>query len=442
MKKLFSLLVFLFMAMVFMGCERTDKTYVEAPDIIGDSLSQAKLKINGEFKLNVINIPSHQYLPGFVLSYGSKIKPGDKIESGSEIDVNVSGYPKDSFSLSDEVDYVSYISRITGPGSINAELLRSAGVGCTDLGIPIDLGDEVILLYGDTYSDTESMSGFWNSNFIARTKDTTLWDGILFDSVVTTGIGIVRPFAQGLHDGNYSDSQSNNPNREVTKIPTGGIKINNDIYIFYMSVRFWGIPGEWKVNYNQVVKTDSSFQTFTEVGSLRWPESMAPNFAQIFPIVDNENPDIIYLLGIPGGRNGGTTLARVNQNNFENFEEYEYYVSEGTWSKGSNGLAQLKSNPYYIIDPLCGEMSIMYNRYLQKWMAVYLRGSQIVMVTADEITGPYSLPKALMSSNEFGGLYGGFVLDKFTEYDGKKFYIQLSQWLPIYQTSVVEVILK
>lgn len=439
MKKYVSLLTILFTVLLMSGCE---KTYVVAPDIVGESLSQAKLKINGEFRFNIINVPTHQFLPGYVISYGSNVQAGDLIDSNKVVDINVSSNPENAFSLSSDIEYASYVARVTGPNSINDDLLKAAGVGSTDLGIPVDIGNEVILLFGDTYSDSESMSGFWNSNFIARTKDTELWDGLLFDSVVTTPIGMVKPFAQGLHDSNSSDEQSSNPNREVTKIPTGGIRINDNIYIFYMAVRYWGVPGEWKVNYNQVVKTDLNFETFTDVDNLKWTESLAPNFAQIFPIKDNVNPEIIYLLGLPGGRNGGTMLAKVNLENFENADEYEYYVSEGLWVKGSTGLTMLNNDPHYIIDPLCGEVSIMYNQYLNKWMAVYLRGSQIVMITADEITGPYSLPKTILTSNEFPGLYGGFVLDKFTDFGGKKFYIQLSEWLPIYQTSIIEVVLK
>jgi hypothetical protein len=423
------------------ACNQTSNK-IEAPDIIGDNVSQAKLKINGEFKINSVLLPTNEFLPGTVISYGAKINVGDKIETGSTVDVIVADYPANSYSLSPIVDYVSNIGFVTGPESPNYELLRDAGIGGTDLGIPVSVGDKMIMLYGDTFSGVGSHTGLWFSNFVARTSDYDLYNGLTFSSVLTNDSGMALPFAQGAHDGNASDTQSENMNREVTKIPTGGISIGNNVYLFYMSVRYWGVSGEWLVSYNQVVKSSDGLKTFAPVENLKWTEEEAPNFGQIFPVEDPNNPEIIYLIAIPGGRSGGTMLARVEKDKFENKAEYEYYTGKDVWTKGDAGLASLKAEPYYMLNPACSEMSIMYNNYLAKWMVVYLKGSNIIMQTATNITDEWSKPENLISASNYYGLYGGFVHQKFTKFDGKKFYIQVSRWLPIYQSELVEVVLK
>ncbi|MDD3123869.1 MAG: DUF4185 domain-containing protein [Candidatus Izemoplasmatales bacterium] len=422
-----------------MGCGGNNVNKVETIDIIGLQISDARLLVNGEYLLNQVSLPTSEFLPGVVISYGAGISVGDLVEEGAQIDVVVAGNPENSKSLSSMVEYTSEIGFITGPDSPNFDLLKDAGVGGCDLGIPVQVGDEMILLYGDTFSGVGSFSGLWFSNYMARSSDYTLSDGLTFSSVVTNQSGMALPFMQGQHNLNVSDEESSDMTREVTKIPTGGITIGDTVYIFYMSVRYWV---GWLVSYNQVVKASVDDLThFEEVSGLSWSESEAPNFGQIYPVKD-PNSDYIYLFSIPGGRSGGTVLSRVHESNFENRDEYEYYTAKNTWVKGNPGLQSLKNDPYYIISPACSELSVMYNNYLDKWMVVYLKNSSIIFQTADTLTSSWSTPEILVSLSDYPGLYGGFVHQKYTEYDGKKFYMVISRWLPIYQTELIEVVLK
>ena len=340
------------------------------------------------------------------------------------------------------IEYVNNLGFVTGPDSQNFTLLRASGAGSTDLGIPVSVGENMIYLYGDTFSGTENMSGIWNSNFIAISNDFNLNDGLTFSSLVINDRNMIVPFAQGLHQKSVIDSDTTDPNREVTKIPTGGITIGNDVYLFYMSIRYWGTSGSWYVNYNQVVKTTPNFETFTEVEGLRWTESEAYNFGQIYPFDNPNDTNYIYFISIPGGRFGGVALFRVPTEKFEDKEAYEYYLGNGIWTQGSEGLASFKRNPHLIIQAPCSELSIMYNEYLGKWMIVYLKNSEIIMQTASNLTDMWSSPETIVNSGDYSGLYGGFVHPKLTEYNGQKFYLQLSRWLPIYETQLLEVVLK
>lgn len=441
MKRIILVFLLVFSITVMASCQE-NKAMVKAIEVSGLFLNEARVKIASAYLINGINTPTNVYLPGTIIGYDDGINAGDDVPKDSIVDVLVATAPTGSYSLSDEIAYVYDIGFITGPESDNFELLQEAGIGGTDLGIPVETNGKMMLLYGDSFSGIGSHTGFWFSNFIAKSTDHDLHDGLSFDSVVTTANGTARPFMQGLHQRNESDEESPNPNREVTKIPTGGITIGTSTYIFYMSVRYWGVGGAWLVSYNQVVKSTDDLETWTNVEGLRWDDDEAFNFGQIYAVRGHDDPKMIYLFAIPGGRQGGTVLARVHEDDFENRAAYEYLTASATWTNGNAGLLALENQPYYVISPSCSEMSVMYNSYLGKWMAVYLKGAQIIYQTADDIAGPYTETQAIVSSSQYAGLYGGFVHRSYTDFDGQKFYIQLSMWVPVYQTKLIEVVLK
>ena len=74
-------------------------------------------------------------------------------------------------------------------------------------------------------------------------------------------------------------------------------------------------------------------------------------------------------------------------------------------------------------------------------------GDGIVYREADNIYGPYSEPKLLVPysypfANGVSSIYGGFVHEKYTEQNGKVFYMTISQWMPVYNSSLVKITLK
>jgi hypothetical protein len=439
MKKFLVVLLIFTMSLTFLSCDANKYTI---PDIIGMDVNEAKLLIAGEVKTEVTYESTNQYLPNMVIGFQDGLEVNDMIKNNKTLNLTVSQAPDGSFTHSNMIEYVYDLGFVTGPDSENFDLLRDTGIGSTDLGIPVTIDDKVVFLYGDTFSGTEDMSGIWNSNVMVEFTDKDFTDGITFSRVITSDRGIAQPFAQGLHHKSVPDSESLNPSREVTKIPTGGIQIGDDVYLFYMSVRYWGSHGAWAVSYSQVVKTNTSLSSFEEVDGLRWSEELADNFAQIFPFENPDQPDYIYFVSIPGGRFGGVALFRVLKTSFEDFEAYEYYLGNDTWVSGSDGLEQFKDNPHVIISSPCSELSLMYSNYLEKFMIVYLRNGEIIMQTATELTDAWSAPIPLVTSSDFGGLYGGFISPSMISSDGKKFYMQISRWLPIYQTQLIEVVLK
>lgn len=431
MKKAVLFLTLILNIFMLSGCTKNNNYTL--PDLSGKTLVEAIASVNSEITLNPVYVPSNGTLPGYVISYGSSLEPLDTVKKGSSVNILVATEPDNAFSYSNDIMYVSTISQLTGTASIqNGTLLEEAGVVGTDLGIPVDIGDEVILLFGDSYSGS-NMSGFWNSNFIAETTDTNFSDGLSFTSLVTASSGMVKPFAQGLHQsGSETDIT-----REVTKIPTGGIKIGDYVYVFYMSVRYWGVAGTWLVSYNQCIRS-TDLVNWENVTSLRWDEDEAYNFGQIYPFKD-PNSSYIYLYGIPGGREGGCVVARVTEDNFENRDEYEYEVADNVWVKGDEGLLSLKNNPYYVISPSVSELSFMYNEYLGKYITVFYKNSKIIMMSSLTPYGKFSDSTTLLTSSEYSGLYGGFINPKFTSDNGQSIYLTVSCWA-VYNVFWIKVV--
>lgn len=403
------------------------------PDLTNKTLVEALLEVDNQIQLNPVSKETNQYLPGVIMGYGANLKVDDEVEKESFVDVYISKKPTNAYTNDNKVNFVSEIGLLTSFDSINGDVLRDAGICGTDLGIPVDLGDEVILLFGDSFS-SNNMQGLWQSNFIARSKDFDLHDGLQFDSIVTSQSGMALPFAQGLHQ----EGRQENTGSEVTKIPTGGIKIGEYVYVFYMSIRYWGVAGSWLVNYNQCIKSKDLIH-WENVDSLCFREEEAFVFGQIYPFKDPKT-DYIYLYGIPGGRNHGCVLARTTIENFEDRSKYEYLISDGQYVMGDEGLRQLNSNPYYVITPAVSELSVIYNEYLEKYCVVFYRNGKIIMQMASSPDSLFNDSITLLTNTNYNGLYGGFMLPKYTADGGKSFYITVSSWA-IYNVYLVKVVL-
>ena len=445
MKKIACLILVVFSLFAMVACGDTgndgDKTPVTSgekyvlPEIAGGSYVEAIVTINQGVELNPVYVKTNEVLPNKVIGYGSSLKAGDEVDAGSYVDVLISVKPDNAISKDSKVMYISEVCELTGPTSVNADDLLGAGIYGTDLGIPVKVGDETIFLFGDSFSGP-NMNGGWKSNFMTKVTDDTYWDDLKMETIVNDR-GAALPFYEGRHQGGDPDNTS----VEVTKIPTGGITIGDTVYVFYMSIRYWGVAGIWHVNYNGVVKSNvNDLHNWEEVSGLVWTEEEAPNFGQIYPFED-PNSDYIYIYGIPGGRNGACVVGRTTKDKFLNFNEYEYLVGENKWEKGSAGLAKLKGDDAYcIIEPTVSEMSVVYNEYLGKYMTVFYRSGKLIMMVADTPYSKFSNYAVLLDQTDYSGIYGGFLHPEFLADGGQSFYMTVSCW-EVYNVYWVKVVL-
>jgi hypothetical protein len=317
-------------------------------------------------------------------------------------------------------------------------------LGGGDLGIPIydEVHEKMYIAFGDSYSNA-SQSGNWRSNVLGVSTDFVASDGLTFDSFVNNN----RPVARQIIPSLKTD------NTEMTTIPTGGLFVNGQMYLFYMSVRHWGAPGEWSINYCGVYKaSDPEKGTWAPVSDLVWAgddgaatqattglskaqldKRLAPNFLQIFPVDGQDG--YIYFYGIPGGRSGGAKLARVLKASFEVFSEYEYFLGRDEtgspkWLKGSAGLEQIEYlDESYLLTPQVGEPSVMYNAYLKKWIfAGQISNGDDYLRFADHPWGPWGTPQKILAQTDLKGLYCAFMNARYSEQDGKIIYLFISDW--------------
>ena len=370
--------------------------------------------------------------------------------------------PADAFpNRSDDILYVRKVGQITGQAGF-VDTYNQFNVYGTDLGIPYydETTGRLTLLFGDTYA-AANFSGNWRSNVALYTTQTEYHNGIAFTGALTitgpadSGVAVqltpgansVTPLLQG--------DKIKTPHTH-TCIPTGAVMVGETTYLFYMEIDKNAFPptGGWGVYCNRVVKSEDHGATWTQVEGLVWQAKdendvvgIAPNFAQIYPMKANDG--YVYIYGIGGGRSGGTKLGRVLEADIENFEAYEYFAGynasgEPIWRKGSNGLSYIKQrDSAYVIDLPCGEMCVTYNEYLGKYMALYQSGSNLVYRTADTPWGTFSAPETILSTSaDMRSAYGAFTCQQLSDNGGKRIWILVSEWTPVYNVSQIEIVFK
>lgn len=126
----------------------------------------------------------------------------------------------------------------------------------------------------------------------------------------------------------------------------------------------------------------------------------------------------------------GMFLARVRPDAIENFSAFEYLVEAPTpanpqavprWSEKFAPSAPL-------FDGVPNEMSVSYNAYLQRYVAIYAWRPErtIVLRTAPRITGPWSAPQAIYRAEPVAAndsIYAAKEHPELAADDGRRIYI-------------------
>jgi hypothetical protein len=214
-----------------------------------------------------------------------------------------------------EIVEVTKVTQLTGITSINST--DRVHISGTDLGSMFKFNGKIYFLFGDTFYPAIGQD--WRSNTMAYTTDYHAADGIKFNGWITDTSG----YAKELISSKKVDFD------EITVIPTAGIAINNRIYVFFMSVKHWGDPGQWDCNYSSIAYSDNSGLTFTKATStISWDSSS--NFMQVALAKINSTTipgtQDILIWGIPSGRFGGVKLAKVNETQILDTTAYRYLV--------------------------------------------------------------------------------------------------------------------
>ena len=299
-----------------------------------------------------------------------------------------------------------------GSGSVNPPSRN--GVYGTDLGHMFVQNGQLKMVFGDTFGGPAATDFYsvthsdWRSNVMGvASASASPANGIPFTSMITDRTNHAKELLSSKKiDGN-----------EMTVIPTYGIAVGNRAYLYYMSVRKWGIPGQWTLNNSGIAYSDNGGATWTK-SSTQW--SGSSNFGQVALV---NQGGYVYVYGIPGGRYGGLKLARVPQGSVLTKSAYQYWNGT-TWVTGDEYAAKT------IVPGPVGELSVQYNSYYKKWIMMYLVDStqEIVLRTADSLTGPWSDAQVVADSSKYPQLYAPYIVP--TALSGKDIWFTMSMFGP------------
>jgi hypothetical protein len=313
---------------------------------------------------------------------------------------------------------VARVVRLTGKNSINST--DKYQVNGTDLGSMFEYQGKIFMVFGDTFgpkrgNQTGPGGENWRSNVMAVTSDTDPTDGLLFDTMIVNEKGQAKEL--------IAAKKINND--EITVIPTHGFAANGNMYLAFMSVKKWGPPGQWTCNYGGLAKSTDHGQTCIKLDNVKWPGDS--NFIQVAPYkIDAE----IYFWGIPAGRFGGVKLMKIREEDVEHFEQYQYFqgMNGNTpifWSTDITRAAKIVEEPV-------GELSVVWNTYLQRWIMTYLNEHTRAIEIREGLSpwGPWGRPFILCHADTYPALYGAYMHPRYVDKGGQVIYFAMSQFGP------------
>lgn len=320
---------------------------------------------------------------------------------------------------------VTQVAQLTGPDAINDT--ASVLLAGADLGSMFTVGDRTWFLFGDNFGirpdDAFGGTGeVWKSNALAWTTDDDPTDGITFDGWVLDDLEQVKEIIPGLHNPNDGSG-------EVTKIPTQGWAIGEDLFVGYMSVKQWGAPGEWWANHAGLAHSSDGGQNWAVVEGLEWAGDSG--FIQLAQhLVEDDGTQYLYLWGIPAGRFGQVRLMRVpaDVEAVRSADAYEYFAgAEGDTARWSSREADAQ----VVLDAPCGELSVLWSEHLERWLlATMVDNGDAVLFEGLSPWGPWSEPHTITTQAETPGLYAPYLTPRYVGEDGRRLYFTFSIWGP------------
>ncbi len=346
------------------------------------------------------------------------------------------------------VESLRFVSLLTGEYSDN-RTLSNYDIARVGGGYMIDCGDSVLMAFGDSNSE-DGLGKIWRANSLAFTSDFDYTDGLRIDGFYMGDSYQSKPFA-----GEFLPSL-HKKGTEESKIPTGGLKIGDTLYFYYMSVNAWGTTGRngcWPCNYGALAKSTDMGRSWEIPSDLRWPagtdvsdpvkEIPAYGLAQLYPVLDG---DWVYVFGVPGGRKGACRLMRVKADRIEDLSAYEYMTGRDGNGRGifERGEAAMNSN-FAAIEAAVGGVGVMYNEYLGEWVVLYCTAyagslkNSIVMRTAKTLDGKWSDPVLVIrQGGVMGAVYEPRVSSVYTRENGRYMMVITSR-ATFYQSLVWEI---
>lgn len=316
--------------------------------------------------------------------------------------------------LLDRVQSTRRVAQTTGPGSLNRT--DSFNVCGADYGIMFSWQNRTYLAFGDTRSCRPSRD--LRPNTLAFSRDTDPADGLRLDGWITDARGEAKTLF--VADGNA-----------LTVVPTAGIGLGDTAYIFYANIVSWDLPpGAWSCSRSSIATASAKDQGAwsKHIDSTSWGPG---GFNQLAVMRDPApGSTILYFFGTPCGRFGSVKLMMVDEQSILDKSAYRYFAgldgeNAPVWSANESSAVTVAGGP-------AGEISAVFNPYLQRYVLTYLdQGKEgIVMREAAAPWGPWSPPVVIAREADHRHLYGAFMAPGFLKDNGKTFYYTMSLFDP------------
>lgn len=318
-----------------------------------------------------------------------------------------------------ECTTTALVSQLTGPESPSRTHERWNVVG-TDLGIGFEYDDKVYLAFGDTWGRDGVHGDDWRANSMAVVEPDPV-NGYLVTDMISDEDGEAKELLFALKE----------PKTEYTVNPTAAIAVGDRMYMHYMSVNDW--DQDWwgyklpVVNGSGLAYSDDGGQTWIKDERAVWPGNTP--FTQVAMVNDD---GYVYIFGTPAGRFGAAQLLRVEEDELLNPAAYEYWAVDD-WSQ--DPLAASIVVPWPV-----GELSVQWSEYHERWLMLYTNELQhtIALRTAEELSGPWSEERVVVSAADYPSLYAPFMLPNI---DGPEIYFTMSIFEKAYQVFVMRLTL-
>jgi Domain of unknown function (DUF4185) len=305
----------------------------------------------------------------------------------------------------------------------------------TDLGTMAEVGDTIVLAFGDTFGwmgDTCPRFGpNMRSNVIGFTTDRDPSDGVVIEDWQSDGDGRAIAAIDGRHDPQFTG--------EFSKIPTAMVAVGDTLYLHYMSVHGFSFsPGvAFLCNSSRFIASRDGGKTWDEgesdFGDYLSNFNMLSLSAQLG--TGNESGAFVYAIGTPCGRAFGARVARVPARELQQTGAWEYWDG-WAWTRERAQAAE-------VIKPGVGEGSLVWNGGIGRWMfaSINAPANALELRFAERPEGPWSKPVLLVDEFDYAAPYGAYMTPSWIAKDGRTFYFVMSQF-GRYNTYIMKAELK
>ena len=320
------------------------------------------------------------------------------------------------------------------------------GVWGTDLGVSFEHRGKLIFLFGDTIGVSSIPSSGKDDSFAYTTSENPD-NGIDLVFYSNESLHFLPPIVPGVSQGPF-------------EVPMEGIDVNGVAYVYFTTNH----TAEKVMGSSVLARFNDTSMAFNYIYTLSTDkfinvQAVAVNNSDVYwlPIEPSAVASVrsgggLLLFGSGAYRKSDPYLAYMPLDSIEKKSTIRYFKgldSRGlpTWSENETEAVPL------FHDPVIGELSVMWNQYLHKWIMLY---AGVTMRSSTNPWGPWSVSQTLFNAFRdggyghfihwplhdnisdplrqftWGGPYGPYIVDKFTSGGNgtSTIYFTLSTWNP------------